>query len=313
MPIIYQKSTFCSIEQYQQSFKYADQEVIKLAGGSYQADLSLCILDGLIVMKNLVNHKILYQGATDKEHYIFAAYRAGSEVVVNGHQLGAKQLYLLCPNELFVATCPDDYSGYGLMISKDEMCKLLGADKLRFINKNTESIRTGRIELNHLHDFKNNIANLARFVLSNHHLPQAVINDVKESLLEAIFDLFNHVETAIKPSLFNKRLAIVNRANEYLNSTENINITIDELASQCFCSRRTLEYAFRQVTTVSPNNYLKIKRMYQIRAKFIELSLGEIHLVLSEFGVVNQGRFSKDYWSIFGEYPKETLRRAYLS
>ena len=313
MAIIYQKSTFCSIEQYQQSFKYVDQDVIKLAGGSYQADLSLCMLDGVTVMENQVNHQVLYQGATDMTNYIFAIYSAQSEIVVNGYQLGAKQLYLLCPNELFVASCPDDYHGHGLMISKGEMCKLLGADKLRFIDSNSENIRTGRIELNRLNYFKSKVANLARFILINHQdLPLTVIHDVRESLLDAVFCLFNHVETTSKPSLFNKRLTIVNRANEFLQSIDNINITIDELARQCFCSRRTLEYAFRQVTTLSPNRYLKIKRMYQIRARFIGLSLGEIHLVLSEFGVVNQGRFSKDYWSIFGEYPKETLQKIHL-
>nr|WP_240152840.1 helix-turn-helix domain-containing protein [Photobacterium alginatilyticum] len=134
--------------------------------------------------------------------------------------------------------------------------------------------------------------------------------DIQCYIANAIRILFINNKDELKKTKipYNKRHAIVTRALEYINSNNNIFLSVPDIAEQCYCSIRTLEYAFKQLLSVTPKQYLTIRRMYMIRQELTFKNCINITQVLNLYGVINQGRFSKDYFKMFGEYPKNTLK-----
>jgi hypothetical protein len=195
------------------------------------------------------------------------------------------------------------------MIRKNDFNKILGKETVYHIIKNADKIREGKIQFKNLAEFKNNIRVISSFLLSNvKNLTDIIFYDIKERIFEYIDYLFSGFVFPTIHVPIDKRLAIFYRVQNLLNHNFTERISVDELANRCCCSRRSLEYSIRKVTTFSPSDYLKIRRIHQIRSKLFEIRPGGIGSLLTEFGVVNKGRFSKDYYHIFGEYPKDTLK-----
>ncbi len=309
MDIVYNQTRYTSLEEFQGSFEYADQEVLQVGKGSFSHAMSLVILDGVVISRHDVNRKTLYEGVIDADLFIFQASSLSSPIVLNGNVIDSQRLFFLCPNEGFISVCPVFFSGYSVMVSRGELLDLLGFEKLNHIIKNANSIRSGKYELNELNAFISNIRNISMLTLeNNHNFSSVYAHDLKQAVLQEIFSLFNAQDEDISITTYDRRLAVVRRAKEYLDSVNVSTVSVGELAKQCFCSRRTLEYSFRKVLTFSPNEYLKMKRLQLIRAEFLMEDSGEIHSILHKYGVVNQGRFSSDYRLFFGEYPKDTLK-----
>jgi AraC family ethanolamine operon transcriptional activator len=83
------------------------------------------------------------------------------------------------------------------------------------------------------------------------------------------------------------------------------------LASSCGVSRRTLEYAFRDSIGVSPSAYLKALALRELNADLFRARAKEhrISELASRRGFHHAGQLARDYFDMFGELPRDTLRR----
>ena len=91
--------------------------------------------------------------------------------------------------------------------------------------------------------------------------------------------------------------------------------SVAELARQAGVPERTLRTAFHRSYGVSPQEYLRIRRLYEAR-RLLRAS-GPDRTTVTEIafalGFWDPGRFAGAYRSLFGERPSETLggRRAH--
>lgn len=91
--------------------------------------------------------------------------------------------------------------------------------------------------------------------------------------------------------------------------------SIADLCRQLQVSRRTLQYAFHEVTSLAPLAYLRTLRLNRVRQQLRGASDARTRItrVATDFGFTHLGQFSRDYRRLFGETPSTTLRSAALA
>lgn len=108
-----------------------------------------------------------------------------------------------------------------------------------------------------------------------------------------------------------KRAGLVKQAEDYMLAHLDQPLTLAHLCQMIYVSQRSLCYGFQEVFGVSPMEYLKAKRLQNVR-RFLKVATPETACVASiarQFGFWSPGHFARDYKTMFGELPSETLQR----
>lgn len=297
------------IEEFVESINNIDQVAIQLSRGEYTARFSHLELPNIDIIRSNTNQKVLYQGAIDKDFFYVSIADPNCRIKVNGYVIKDDNLYISAPGEELTAVCDAGFSGYHLTINSKLLMKAIGEEHFNIVTPKVPSLR--EIAFPEAIDFIKNLVSMLNnaFYFNGYHSPVSLL-DLEDNILRQFILLFNeetHELDCIKPS-YNKRLAIVRRAVEYILSTKNYYISIGELSTQSFCSRRTLEYSFSEIMGVSPKEYTQLLRVHNIRYDLYTDSSTQVSEILKRHGVVNNGRFSKLYKNIFHEFPKETIK-----
>lgn len=109
-------------------------------------------------------------------------------------------------------------------------------------------------------------------------------------------------EPAVSPKLF--------KALSYIHVRNVANISVAEIAEFCNCTPRMLQYLFNEAFNMGPKQYCKLHIANELHAAIASsskhMSLGEI---AKRFNIGSLGRFSGDYFKLFGTYPINSLSR----
>jgi AraC family ethanolamine operon transcriptional activator len=86
---------------------------------------------------------------------------------------------------------------------------------------------------------------------------------------------------------------------------------IEDICSAVNASTRSLHNAFKQVYGIPPKTYQKALRLAAVRRELLEGRPGAtVSAVAVKWGFFQLGYFAMDYRRMFGEGPRDTLRRA---
>jgi len=99
------------------------------------------------------------------------------------------------------------------------------------------------------------------------------------------------------------------RAIEFLRESEPVNLTMTELCRAAEVSERTLQYAFKDVFDMSPQEFIIRRRLHSVRHALLTSDrrstfVGQIAM---DNGFFELGHFAGKYRQLFGELPSETL------
>ena len=300
------------IEQFAASLAHLDQTVKQLSGRTFNFSNDLVIFPKAMLSRIHIGKQAMFHGVCHSDHFAFTIPSNNTAIRVNGIQVNADDsLYIMPPSEEIVALFEQELNGYHFSIESKFLAKHIGHELHSTLIQKSEVVRSGKANLNSYQNFKNQLFRNIDYSLKHcDSLSEMAVLDIQCYIANAIRILFIDDNNELKKSSipYNKRHAIVTRALEYINSSHDIYVSIPDIAEQCFCSIRTLEYAFKQLLSVTPKQYLTIRRLYMIRQDLASKNCNNIAQLLSLYGVVNQGRFSKDYFRMFGEYPKNTLK-----
>ncbi len=108
-----------------------------------------------------------------------------------------------------------------------------------------------------------------------------------------------------------RRQKVVEAAEEYLQENPDDAPSIADLCEITHASERTLSYACHTIYDTSPALYLKSVRLNRVRNDLKRMSLPEtsVQAVANTWGFWHMGHFAKDYKTLFGGLPSETLAR----
>src|SRR5208282_1009156 len=106
------------------------------------------------------------------------------------------------------------------------------------------------------------------------------------------------------------RKQIVCKAMDFADQSAGEYLSLQGLATAAGVSERTLRTAFHEYFGTGPVRFLKLRTLYQARQamRASDPSKTTVAEIATRFGVWEFGRFARDYCSLFGELPSETLR-----
>jgi AraC-like DNA-binding protein len=139
---------------------------------------------------------------------------------------------------------------------------------------------------------------------------EAVQVELLEALLTAMgsADKFEPTGTERTRQCYSR---IVRIAEDHARSRAGERVHVSELCQAAGVSERTLEYAFKDVTKLSPVAYLVRLRLHWVRAALLAAEPGStlISTEALKWGFWHFGEFSRSYKQCFGESPSDTLQR----
>lgn len=101
------------------------------------------------------------------------------------------------------------------------------------------------------------------------------------------------------------------RAIDFMRGSEAINLTMAELCRVAEVSERTLQYAFKDVFDISPQEFITRRRLHAVRHALLTCDrrstfVGQIAM---DHGFFELGYFAGSYRRLFGELPSETFSK----
>lgn len=114
------------------------------------------------------------------------------------------------------------------------------------------------------------------------------------------------------PSLtYVDRHRLVKRVRDFALEHRDEPVSIPQICRTFHVSRRTLQYAFQDVSGISPGRYLRRLRLNGVRRALRAPghSVLDVQDVAAEWGFWNPSQFACDYKRLFGERPSDTLLR----
>lgn len=142
--------------------------------------------------------------------------------------------------------------------------------------------------------------------LQQPHISKMVAEDFVPLLVRSI-PLQGTTKPIVKPF---RRAPLVARAEKEMVDCLEQPLTLKELARRLGSSSSALSCGFKDLFGMSPMRYLKVRRLNAVR-RYLKASDPEQHTVetfANQFGFWNSGHFAKDYKTLFGELPSETLQ-----
>ena len=148
--------------------------------------------------------------------------------------------------------------------------------------------------------------------LFNEHQAQRVAAHVE--LLEALLATLrvaNDFEPDRSDRTRQAHSLIVKIAEDYALSHTDDHLYVSDLCRVAAVSERTLEYAFKEVTGLTPMTYLIRLRLHRVRHALLAATQGSttVSAQALNWGFWHFGEFSRAYKECFGELPSDTLRR----
>ncbi len=107
-----------------------------------------------------------------------------------------------------------------------------------------------------------------------------------------------------------RRFNLVMQAEEYMGAHLETPVTLMSLCQALHSSERPLNYGFKEVFGVSPMAYLKTLRLQKVRTQLQQADpeTTAIAEIANRFTFQSLGHFSRDYKTMFGELPSDTLK-----
>lgn len=306
------KDTFESTESLVAKLDYLDQIGMQLTPGAHRIEYNTIFYEDCFLMKLNMKNSTLFEGICD-ENYIYISVPSKHQFInVNGYNLSFQELYVMAPTREIKAVFPDEFQGYYIGISKQNLELVIGKSAVKNILEKRESIFSGRIRFIDIEGFKYQfIKNIELLTANFDKLNDVAKLDVKDNIIASLCSLKHaKINGEIKNQKYNNSLAVVQRATDYLAQNPNNYISVISLCEKVFCSLRTLEYAFNKIYGLPPKKYLILRRMHFIKNSLKNSPQVSLTSILQNNGIVNLGRFRQDYYQMFGEYPKETLLKS---
>ena len=297
------------IEQFREHM-FVDANVYQMSQGPLHAFRKSLILDNVSLFYRQEGAAIVATCLNLPDQFLLAIPLL--DIIVNGKELTMEQLFVIAPDEVIHHPVPEDFQAFGICFTKNQALQYLSAELLQAITKNAEAIRANKIALPFIAEFKTRVIALYEDLFANREQVNAEqIADYEKTLFLLLEQLFAPLLHQSKGTghFIGSRRNIVSRAIEYIVENDIDDIPVQELADKCYCSMRSLEYAFKSIYQITPKQFLTIRRLHIVRDKIKAQEFATLKDLMLDMGISNPGRFSAQYFKLFAEYPKETWSR----
>jgi AraC-like DNA-binding protein len=294
-----------------------EQDTVQLTSNPFRARRVIVRLEGSAVVYHSTNHRIRTRTKTQQGLLAYVTFSPQSKGTVNG---------LPIRSELVLAVEPETEVGFVTAAGHESISILLLPADIREhllarrregdfrMPRGVEMLQAEAAMVRRLFDWGIGLVRMAT-------LQPSLFNGRKEARAAAQVEMIETLlatlgsTTDFKPSLADQvhqsQTFIVKAAEEYVLSHPDHRVYVGDLCRAAATSERALEYAFKNVTGLTPLAYLTRLRLHRVRRALLAATHGSatVSALALDWGFWHFGDFSRAYRDCFGELPSETLRR----
>lgn len=302
---------FYSIDEYRKGLINMEVYATQLSSGLFSCAQRQFQLPKIVIGDQLINTSMQFHAEITQDCFYIVIPRKGVDgVSVNGQNLLIDQPLVFKQYQEMLVRLPKHYpKHYVIVISSEELGRYYGNDNINILKE--------RLEYQYFDKpaFSNDMNTLVKLsmIIDSLLIKGGILNyqavmDAQETIIHLLCDFLTLSSTNFSISNIKKtrQLEIVNRALNYMNKTNNLKLTIPELAKVSFCCVRSLEYSFKQIIGMTPKQYIITCRLQDIHTTLKVDKTKTIAELTNRHGIVNHGRFAQDYFKFFNEYPNDT-------
>lgn len=231
------------------------------------------------------------------------------ECRING--LTVREQHIMCrPGDCeFELTTPAEYELFGMVVKLPALMRMAS---IHGVDLNwAELTEHGRLAL------PEKTLTDVRYVLTrllNGHaitaMPDRLAHDL---LMMALLEVLKAEQPApAQTQSYHHRKQVVDIARSFIHDHPDTPLTVTDLCEVANVSRRTLQYAFESILSISPIQYLRISRLNGVRRELIAAKgSANVADIAAGWGFWHMSQFAKDYRQLFGELPSRTRAQSY--
>jgi len=104
----------------------------------------------------------------------------------------------------------------------------------------------------------------------------------------------------------------IKRVREFIDTNQSEPLKVSDLCIAASVSERTLERVFKRHYGISPKQFLKSQRLFGLHRDLLAADpvASSVSMLADRWGYWHMGQLAKDYQTLFGELPSETLNRS---
>lgn len=285
----------------------------QLGAGKFESSFDLYVSEGLNVTDQYCNRKMLASGVPPRGQIaLFMLFNEGDRGIFNGKALQDNEVFIMRNGSEGTLKTPAHLRMINLQIPEARLSQALMsmADcELDHFIPNTHRMTLPRDTIHHLTE-------LSAHVLGNtgeSSIRQAAGTRQHEAEELLISTLVTGLTTPHKvrgeTGRKNRRKCVLS-AREYIDNHLSHPFGLETLAREIGASTRTLEAAFRETYDTTPLRYVKTRRLHAARRLLLQADDPNLTVTDAALksGFSHMSYFSRDYKTLFGEYPSETLR-----
>lgn len=312
---LFQKASFRDQDELSSLIQGGSSEFMQKAPGAFAGDFTFLGLDQGMIQFGEINLPHL-AGGVSQNHYFGVLFNlsADPDWVWRGQNLDPHALIAMAPRSDIQMLMPAHTSWAFLSIEYDPLSQALvaltGSDAPLFDQGSRQLLATPdshealRTRLGAVLAAVRRDPTLLEVPEARKGLEQWVIASLARVLGSSL---------RVRPSQRGWNRARVTRLVEsFLESTPMEQISLSDLCAVSGVSERTLRDVFQENYRMSPSQYLRVRRLHQVRRALRRANpdLQTVQSVANRHGIWHLGRFAADYRSLFSESPAESLRRA---
>lgn len=296
-----------------------DLELVQIRPGPFRAEGVVVPLEHLQVLQLRLARPVLAIGAKPQHCFAFGlslAPIAAGPVGLQAHglELPEQAVYGLDPFREVHLVTPEGYSLALLRVDRGpllEQAERLGCPNLERPLVRHNWVQLDPLRLADLRGFLNTLFRLALeqpALLASLEQQRRLAADLLPLVLDALVDgLERRAGRQREPA----RIDLVKLVESWARDNPSQPITLEDLCTRVYSSRRSLMRGFREHLGMGPMAYLKLRRLHGVHAQLLREENGSVRVqdLAGQWGFHNAGHFARDYRALFGERPRETLRR----
>lgn len=303
-------SRYNTLEKFQNELmqsRYTDVEILQVSDGIFVNAHKGTVIGSTMLVDRFMKNAYIQSAKLDNGICRIILPYSCAPIVVNGNSILENRLLFWAPEEELCLTGTENTHAVVISVDAEKLKNYVSDEDLAGLLARAPLLRS-QDGLGEISGLKSMLIHFTHAVFSQiHAIPIEAEPELEEAVLLMLEHLLRSENKTWKVPATASRYAIIQRALEYLEKVNSESVSVLTLSQKSCCSVRALEYAFKNTLKMSPKKYLNIRKMHQIRTCLIQGDITNISNLLKSFGVINKGRFSRDYSQLFGEYPKETL------
>jgi AraC family ethanolamine operon transcriptional activator len=294
-------------------------EVLQLQPGPFRACGMVVPLEHIQVVQIRLDRPVLALGAKPQHCYAFSLSLAPIApgpvgLQAHGQELPEQAIYGLDPYREVHLVTPGGYSMALLRVERSlllDCAERLGCPELERPLVHHNWLQLDPLRLGDLRSFLGGLFRLARRqpeLVASVEQRRRLTGDLLPLVLESLVD---GVERRAGRSREPARLELVKLVEAWAQRYPTTPITLEDLCTEVYASRRSLMRGFREHLGMGPMAFLKLRRLHGVHSQLLLQEPGSVRVqdLADHWGFHNAGHFARDYRSLFGERPLDTLRR----